>query len=197
MTFTILSVCTGNICRSPAAELILRRSLAQIPAVNVYSAGVGALVGYPMPSQAQTLMRELDLDPSSHSARQLSAQDLREADLVLTMARDHRRAAAELVPASMRKTFTVRELARIADAIGSSVVERVNASGATDTSERLRAAINVAASMRGLTPPPDDPIELDVVDPYGRSDETYRRSFDEVVPAAERVAKFLYDATRN
>ena len=52
MTFSVLTVCTGNICRSPLAELILAASLSDIPDVRVESAGTGALVGHGMPDPA-------------------------------------------------------------------------------------------------------------------------------------------------
>ncbi len=44
--FKILTVCTGNICRSPLAEGLLRKVLRGLP-VEVSSAGTGALVGVP------------------------------------------------------------------------------------------------------------------------------------------------------
>ncbi len=82
----ILVVCTGNICRSPMAAALLGHNLASHnPAVEVQSAGLAALVGYPADSLAQELLWERGIDLSDHRARQLTAAMIMDADLVLAM----------------------------------------------------------------------------------------------------------------
>lgn len=192
MTFRILTICTGNICRSPAAELLLLRRLADVPDITVSSAGTGALVGAGIPEPALRLLRDDGVDGSGHRSRQLTAAMVREADLVLAMTRDHRRAAVELIPAATRRTFTVRELARIGAALAGEPPVR---SSEVDPTERLRLAVLQAAGARGMVPQPDDPRDLDVVDPYRQSDEIFRESFDQLIPAVDGVVAFLTRST--
>src|SRR5690606_13926645 len=85
----ILFVCVGNICRSPTAELLMRRRLQGRSNVEVSSAGLQALVGRPVDPQAATLLRENGIDPDSHVARQSTPSVLVAADLVLVMEQSH------------------------------------------------------------------------------------------------------------
>ncbi|MCH4563677.1 low molecular weight phosphotyrosine protein phosphatase [Halomonas sp. EGI 63088] len=98
----ILVVCIGNICRSPVAAAMLRQRL---PGRHVESAGLGALVGQGVEPTARALAEAEGLDVADHRARQLSAEILDAADLILVMSEGQRRAAADLVPAAMGKTL--------------------------------------------------------------------------------------------
>jgi protein-tyrosine phosphatase len=194
VTFQILTVCTGNVCRSPAAELFLAHDLAALESVKVSSAGTGALIDHGIPEPGLRLLGADGIDGSAHRGRQLTQSIVREADLVLAMSREHRRAVVELAPAATRRTFTIRELARVAQFIGTAG-DAVPDSDTTPE-DRMRAAVLLAAVQRGLAPQPDDPAGLDVVDPYRRSDETYRESFGQIRPAATTIAKYLTSAAR-
>lgn len=195
MTFRILTVCTGNVCRSPAAELFLTRFLARVEGVEVSSAGTGALVGDGIPEAGLRLLAADGIDGSLHKSRQFVPDLVRDSDLVLAMSREHRRSVVQHVPAATRRTFTLRELARVAEYIGSS--HAPDTSAASTPADRMRAAVLSAAIQRGLAPQPEDPADLDVVDPYRRSDDTYRRSFDQIEPAAAIVAHYLSAAAHS
>jgi protein-tyrosine phosphatase len=193
MTFRILTVCTGNICRSPLAEQLLRARLASLD-VKVKSAGVSALVGVGMPDPALALATRLGVtDAASHVAQQVTADLVRGADLVLAMSREHRRALVELTPAATRKTFTIRELANIAAGISDDEL-RSEVVGTTEAADALRAAIGLASALRGVVEPLPSPDDLDVIDPYRQSAAIYEQSASQLAPAADAVATFLTKA---
>ncbi|MFM2721059.1 arsenate reductase/protein-tyrosine-phosphatase family protein [Microbacterium mcarthurae (nom. nud.)] len=195
MTFTVLAVCTGNVCRSPVAELQIAAALQSIAAVRVSSAGTHALVGSSVPETTLLMSREYGLDASQHRARQLTDELIRDADLIIAMAREHRRAVVEAVPAAVRRTFTLRELARIAAAAKDHPMEELTPQGGDLAStDALAVAVTHAAALRGRVGPVFDQRELDVEDPFGRSEETYRRSFEELIPAGAAVAAYLLAA---
>lgn len=98
----ILVVCVGNICRSPTAEIMLRRHL---PAATVSSAGLHALVGRPMDDTARAVLETHGLDGSAHIARQLDADMLRDADLILAMEPAHVDAITRQAPQARGRTF--------------------------------------------------------------------------------------------
>ncbi|AIA76359.1 phosphotyrosine protein phosphatase [Halomonas campaniensis] len=98
----ILVVCTGNICRSPVAEAILRQQLTNC---QVSSAGLGALQGEPVSSFAQQLAESDGLDVTHHRARQLTVPMIQKADLILVMTEGQRRALGEQAPHALGKTL--------------------------------------------------------------------------------------------
>jgi len=97
----ILVVCIGNICRSPMAEALLR---ARAPAgVTVHSAGIGALSGSAADPIACALMVERGIDISAHRGRQIDADMIRNADLILVMEHGHQKHLQAIAPASHGK----------------------------------------------------------------------------------------------
>jgi protein-tyrosine phosphatase len=116
--FNILTVCSGNICRSPMAEQLLRAGLNAYPEVAVTSAGTVGLVGEPMDARALALASSFGVtDAADHVARELNEHQIRDADVVFAMSREHRRAIVQLHPRASRYTFTIREFARISKEI--------------------------------------------------------------------------------
>ena len=149
----ILFVCTGNICRSPTAELLTTAFAAEAGRsdLTAHSAGTRALVGHGMESTAALVLQQLGGDPHGFTARRLTSAIAEDADLVLTMSDAHRSAVVSTAPRMMRVTFTLREAARLQQV-----------SGASTVAELATARTLVSAS---------GPVDID--DPMGRDEETF------------------------
>lgn len=108
----IALVCTGNTCRSPMAETLLREQLraklGREDAVRVLSAGVAASSGCGASPQAVEVMGNRGLDLTGHSSRPLDDAVINVADLVLTMTRGHRDAILAAWPDMHDRVFTLR-----------------------------------------------------------------------------------------
>ncbi|GHD02668.1 low molecular weight protein-tyrosine-phosphatase [Zhihengliuella salsuginis] len=90
--FRINAVCTGNICRSPMAEYLLRAELekAGIEGIEVVSSAVTAWeVGNPVDDRARDLLTEHGIDAAEHVARQFTPADYDASDLILALDTDH------------------------------------------------------------------------------------------------------------
>lgn len=96
----MLFVCTGNICRSPTAEAVLRRLAAEAGIeLHVQSAGIGDWhIGSPPDERAQHHARRRGYDLSALRARQVSAADFERFDLLLAMDAGHLRALQRMAP---------------------------------------------------------------------------------------------------
>lgn len=109
---SIVVICTGNICRSPMAQVLLQHDLEVrgVPA-SVSSAGTLDL-REPAAVESVAAMADRGLDLTSHRSRVLTEETLAGADLVIGMAREHVRAAALIDPSCFARAFTLRELVR-------------------------------------------------------------------------------------
>jgi len=128
----ILVVCTGNSCRSPFAEQLLKARLGStLP--TVISAGTHAPEGKAPPQQTVTQSAVYGLNLSSHRARQVTHKMVRAADVVLVMSPKHKTLLHQWAPDSREKIFLFTEfgpngkLVDIPDPIGQSdgVYQRV------------------------------------------------------------------------
>lgn len=178
--FRVLTVCTGNICRSPMAERLLQNELNLVaPGVfEVASAGTAALVGSSMEAHIEDYVRGLGASPEGFAARQLTREILDRQDLVLALTREHRSRIVELHPGLLKRTFTLRELAR--------VLPHVDGTSEVHPGERWERAIPLALRARTLhraTAAEDD----DVVDPYRRSEDVFEEMRGQLVPAVQAL----------
>ena len=108
----IVLVCTGNTCRSPMAETLLKELLRQKfgneDAVQVLSAGVAAGTGGMASPQAVEVMESRGLDLTGHCSRPLDDAVMNVADLVLTMTRGHQAAIQAAWPDMHDRVHTLR-----------------------------------------------------------------------------------------
>jgi protein-tyrosine phosphatase len=130
--FRILIVCTGNVCRSVIAERLARRGLrARLGAADrdfrVASAGTASVDGGPVHPFTAAALAWLGADAAGHASRPLAAADIDAADLVLTAGVDHLNRVIALRPSASRRSFLLREFARIAPVAAGTAAIRWNA----------------------------------------------------------------------
>ncbi|WP_072689871.1 arsenate reductase/protein-tyrosine-phosphatase family protein [Rhodococcus marinonascens] len=120
----VLFVCTGNVCGSPTAERLAVAYAEELGLTDLTaeSAGTGALAGETMEPTAAQVLEGLGGDPSEFAARPLTSDLAVEADLVLTMTEGHRDQVLALAPDQLKKTFTLKEAARLAEAADANTV---------------------------------------------------------------------------
>ena len=145
----VLFVCTGNTCRSPAAELLAR---ALGPGdVEFGSAGTDARDGEPISPEIAAALPAA-LDTAGFRSRRLTPALLDVADLVLTAETSHRRFILDDHPGAFRRVFTLGQF-----------VQALQTDDSGDTGQDLLVRLG---ERRGLADP-----SLDVPDPYRRGAE--------------------------
>ena len=179
--FDLLFVCTGNICRSPTAELL---AASRLPAEHfrVHSAGTYGLEGYAIEPGAARELTALGIDSAAFRARRITEDLVRDADLVLTATREHRGAVVTLDPRALQRTFTMREFARLLD--------HVDVPPGDDPAERARALVRDVAAARSRHPAAK-PGHDDAADPYGRGATAYTRAIRDITEALRRPLEVL------
>ncbi|MEX2276111.1 MAG: protein-tyrosine-phosphatase [Actinomycetota bacterium] len=185
---SILVICTGNVCRSPLAEGFLRSALEQRfgdAAPEVASAGTMGWEGSGAMAESIAAARELDVDISTHHARLLLREHVADADLVIGMAREHVDAVRRALPAAAGKTFTLKELVRLLEALPPADP----AGGPEALTERVaEAEVLRRSGFEG------NPQDEDVVDPLGMALETYRSIAWELRDYDDRLVDALFGA---
>jgi protein-tyrosine phosphatase len=144
----ILFVCTGNSCRSPMAEGLFRKYLAEKLACPVdrleekgyiiSSAGTLGIVGYPATAEAVGACAAKEVDITSHKSRALSTYVIEQSDFVFVMTRGHRQAVLDICPQAADKCLLLAEDADIPDPIGQSQAVYDNCADVIDRAVRKR-----------------------------------------------------------
>lgn len=111
LKFNLLFVCSGNSCRSPMAEGIIKTML-DTKYVEIKSAGTSAIDGLPASENARNTVKEFGGDISNHRTKCLTKELVDEADLILVMEYKHYETVLELSPDSVVKTFLLKEYKR-------------------------------------------------------------------------------------
>ena len=176
--FRVLVICTGNVCRSPLAERVLQYGFDESAPgqFDVTSAGTCGLTGRDAEPAIVEIAARKGVSMSGFRAREVTAELISQAHLILTMTREHRSSIVQLVPAALRRTFTLREFARI--------IPHVPAETDALPSQRWHSLVALAQRHRRR---PEHPSLDDVVDPYGCPNSVYEEMAAQLLPAVNRV----------
>lgn len=175
----VLYVCTGNVCRSAAAQQMLRTRTAGVSGVVVTSAGTGALEGHGVDAPTAAALAEVGVSADGHVARWLEPEMLERADVILTATTEHRDRVHRQAPRTMRRAFTMREFVRLG----------ADVPGAASPGEAV-GTIREVAGQRGLVDPPQ-PGQDEIGDPFGAGLEAARLMVAQVGATIDETIRLL------
>lgn len=179
----ILVVCTGNRCRSPMAEVLLRQRLDAL-GVEARVSSAGELPGgVPAEGGSVRAMARRGLELDSHRSRAIAQELLGGTDLVLTMARRHVREVVLAEPQAWPRTFTLKELVRRGEAAAPRLPGQ--------SLDRWLALMHTGRRTADLLG--EDPSD-DVEDPIGAPDHVYEATAGELDDLLERLVALAFAA---
>lgn len=203
-TIRLLYVCTGNTCRSPMAAALtekLGKELALPYALEVRSRGLYAAPGDPLSQYAREALGERGIE-MEHQAAMLEEEDMKWADLVLTMTMQHKRHLWEEFPDFQDKTFTLKEYIREHGPQKAAGAD-AEATGASPAAEAEGPEESKAKQPQESGESGDGPDDfsweylesyfssLDVRDPFGGELEVYRQTRDELEENIRHLLQLL------
>lgn len=175
--FSVLHVCTGNICRSPMSE----RILDGLTGDEVFNHGAGTgnwHEGEDMQTNSRLELADRGFEAEGHRARRIERAHVEASDLILVATGGHLEYISDRFPEARDRTFLVRQFGRIAADVAAELPD-------DEAASRGRALVEKATKLRGEYRAPD------LSDPWGMDRGVYAEIADQLVEALEPVAEAL------
>lgn len=190
LEFRVLVVCTANHCRSPMGQQLLQFAAATRFGENAWrvdSAGTNIPGPWPLNELAVAVLAARLPRVEPHTSRPLSTEGIWSADLILTASRRQRGIVVKAVPAAIGRTFTIRQFARLCDAVAPLAADEQDAG---KLGRRLVAEAKLARST--LQPVPGE--QEDLPDPMGGTPADFEVCADRLQDAIDRILRPLPSA---
>lgn len=186
MVQRILFVCTGNTCRSPMAEALLRKMAKERGIMlEVRSAGVAAIDGQSISRHAEDLLRDYDIhEPLRSSA--LSAEMISWADLVLTLTQGHKQHVLRNHSHAADKIYTLKEYTQNDESVKREQQELDELYAQWQLQRSLGQEMDAKLQQRMIELQQRMP-SYDISDPYGGSRDDYEVAAAEIRAALGRL----------
>ncbi|ETT79510.1 protein tyrosine phosphatase [Paenibacillus sp. FSL R7-277] len=175
----ILFVCTGNTCRSPMAEGLLRKLAKERGIhVEVRSAGVSAVPGTSISRHAAGILQDEGIQDRIVSS-QLNGEAVAWADLILTLTGAHKRHLLQYFPDAVTKTHTLKEYVQTQESVNADIRELDSLYADAELNLALGTEPDAAAMQRMIEIRQRIP-SFDISDPFGGSREDYELAAAEI-----------------
>jgi protein-tyrosine phosphatase len=194
----ILFVCTGNLCRSPMAEALFQSKLtSDYPGLTslilAHSAGTSAVEDSPATSSAVQAMDLWDVDLEPHRSSELTLTQLRDADIVVVMAREHLLSIERMYPQALQKSTTLKHLASMSQEIA----VRLGEETVQDEDEACQRLAAVLELLRDAADSDNFLADVqsrssDIIDPIGSSLQVYLGVAEDIESSLDKVMRALF-----
>lgn len=158
---TVLFVCTANICRSAFAQQAARHLAGDHPGLRLVSAGTHGWTDHPVEDTLAAELTRRGIAADGFASRPLTMAMVDEADLVLTMSRQHRQFILDDRPGAVWRVYTLGQFARTIAGVPDDLTGR-----------------DLLAACRGAHKPAT--AEDDVADPYRQGPEAAATAADHI-----------------
>jgi protein-tyrosine-phosphatase len=180
----LLFVCTGNICRSPMAAAMAEALLkSRVPGLSVHSTGRLSAGRAPTAPMLE-VMSKRGFDLRTHVSTTLDSALDGAPDIVIGMAREHVRDVVDHRPSLFERTFTLKELVRLAAHAGPRL-----------PGEELVAYLRRAGAGRKISTLIGTSPRDDIADPIGGPVEDYERCAAEIEGLVSMLADYLWPSS--
>ena len=161
--YTVMTVCTGNICRSPMGELLFR-TYTQGTSLEVGSAGTHSLAGHSIDPSSKALMDAVGINSSQFRSTQLTQDIADNSDLILCFEPEQRHNIVVIAPTALPYTFTLTDFSNMC-----AYCAQHNMITGVTIQERLQSVIDQSMQIRPMLPP-----SATIPDPYRKNFEAFR-----------------------
>lgn len=186
----ILFVCTGNTCRSPLAEGLLRVKVQKEGlAAEVRSAGVSAVTGGAISRNSDAILKEAGFRDKISSLA-IEQAEVQWADLILTMTVGHKRSVVQRFPDVVDKIYTLKEYVEDSPEVLRALEERERLAAEIQLKQALAQTVSSEERSRYLQLERSIP-DYDISDPFGGSLDIYRATAEEIGQCLDKLVQKL------